>query len=729
MGSGTYRSQDRGSQDAYASYFAGMDRSMQQKVALTTAHFPTTGRIADMGSGSGRGTYDLACLHPGLELVGVDINPAAVASAQDAYRRPNLRYVQGDIADPVFPPESLDGILDSSVLHHVTSFTGYGTARLEECLDHQVAALRPGGVLIIRDFVAPDGPDEVLLDLRDDDGTEDGAVPALSSWALWRRYAASVRNGRYAPGQLPWSDLGAPEAGWRRLRCRHRDAQEFILRKDYRADWDVELLEEYTYWTQGAFVAALERRGLRVVVAAPIRNPWIVANRYRGRVRLHDPAGGVLPFPPTNLVVVGQRIAAGQGARLRPGPSAPLAAPAFLRLQAWRGDDGSQVDLVERPGRTIDLLPWSRQDRQILVLARQGFPRPVVVADPLRPNLSGAQWSGYLTEPIAAIADPAEPTDDAVRRILRERAGLAAGRIRGIGAAVRYATSPGGIDEIVTALPVEIDLAGDLRPQAYGGLAEAGAVHVLDARACLRAAQVGGLFDARLELNIHLLLRRLGLERGPWIGADPAPAPCDAAWPRHADALTPPARTRFVPADRPAGYLDIRGGSFAELDAGGRVLAQVAREWVAPRTASSNTASVLPLLVAGGEVLVGVEHRWLPAIQRACSVAGFAAVPAWRLPVAVARLDQAEEWLRARLAADHGLAVARLVELGGPYLATPGATPELVHPWLALIDPGGGPGTLRWTPLAACAAADLIDAHLAISVQRAAHALGVAAPA
>jgi hypothetical protein len=36
-----------------------MDSSMQQKVALTTAHFPVRGRIADMGSGSGRGTFDL----------------------------------------------------------------------------------------------------------------------------------------------------------------------------------------------------------------------------------------------------------------------------------------------------------------------------------------------------------------------------------------------------------------------------------------------------------------------------------------------------------------------------------------------------------------------------------------------------------------------------------------------------------------------------------------------
>src|SRR3712207_2255289 len=88
-----YAGQHRGDADHYATYYAGMDASMQQKVALTTAHFPSRGRVADMGSGSGRGTYDLACLYAGLELVGVDINPVSVERATASYQRSNLRYV------------------------------------------------------------------------------------------------------------------------------------------------------------------------------------------------------------------------------------------------------------------------------------------------------------------------------------------------------------------------------------------------------------------------------------------------------------------------------------------------------------------------------------------------------------------------------------------------------------------------------------------------------------
>jgi hypothetical protein len=61
--SAAYEKQHRGTQAAYEAYFAGMDSSMQQKIALTTAHFPVRGRIADMGSGSGRGasTFRIRC--------------------------------------------------------------------------------------------------------------------------------------------------------------------------------------------------------------------------------------------------------------------------------------------------------------------------------------------------------------------------------------------------------------------------------------------------------------------------------------------------------------------------------------------------------------------------------------------------------------------------------------------------------------------------------------------
>src|SRR5215216_2744301 len=191
---GHYEKQHRGTQAEYEAYFAGMDASMQQKVALTTAHFPVRGRIADMGSGSGRGTFDLASLYDGLELVGVDVNPISVERAHEKFQRSNLSYVVGDISQMVFPANSLDGILDSSVLHHVTSFNNFDVNRVLTTLDNQVAQLKPGGVIIIRDFVAPDGPEQVFLDLPLTDGAESGDKRELSTAVLFEVFAQESRS-------------------------------------------------------------------------------------------------------------------------------------------------------------------------------------------------------------------------------------------------------------------------------------------------------------------------------------------------------------------------------------------------------------------------------------------------------------------------------------------------------------------------------------------------------
>src|SRR5687767_1533212 len=120
-----YSAQARGGLAAYERYLAGMDSSMRQKVALTAAHLLCEGRIADMGMGSGQGSHALAALYPRLEVVGVDIDATMVELARQRYQLGNLTFVAGDIGRPVFPPGSVDGIFDSSVLHHVTSFGGY----------------------------------------------------------------------------------------------------------------------------------------------------------------------------------------------------------------------------------------------------------------------------------------------------------------------------------------------------------------------------------------------------------------------------------------------------------------------------------------------------------------------------------------------------------------------------------------------------------------------------
>ncbi len=733
-----YEQQDRGGVNAYESYFAGMDRSMQQKVALTTAYFPTRGQIADMGSGSGRGTYDLACLYDGLELIGVDINPVSVEYSCQQYQRQNLRYVVGDIAERVLPEGSLDGILDSSVLHHVTSFNNYDLGRVFTTLNNQVFQLREGGVIIIRDFVIPDGPKIVHLDLPTDDGIGEGSVKNVSTAALFEVFARDFRSSVNRDGPVPFVRRDSGRAGFARYEVALRAAAEFVLRKDYRNDWDAELIEEYTYLSKEQFEAAFRERGLRIVTSMPLWNPWIVENRFKGKFNISTLDGEALPFPPTNYLIVGEKVAGDIGVELVEKACRVLSSPKFLSIKAYRHRDSGRVyELAERPNLTIDLVPWFEIGDQVFVLAKKDFPRPIVNAALDQPQLNLSTLSGYITEPITAIVDPAEETRQAVERILRERAGVAADDILDIGSEFAYFTSPGGINERVAALLVKIrPWSGETHSSPnYTRFTSAGEVRELDAVQVLRAAKVSGLFDARLEVNIYRLLRLLGRSAGPWIGApiDLSTQTDVGSFSSDPSVLRPERRTAFQRVDppTPTQFLSLRDATFAELDRSGAAIAAVDFEYVVPATLSKSTVVALPVLKLGERIVIGLDHRDLPAVQHFIGSSAITVAPAWRLPRSVKRQSDLEEFLRSGIRREFALSPLRTWELGGAYFATPGLTPETVYPMAVECEAAGATDSpllfIELDELMGCL--DLVqDAHLLISACRLGHALGRLSP-
>lgn len=732
--SGHYEKQHRGGHGAYEAYFAGMDASMQQKVALTTAHFPARGRIADMGSGSGRGTYDLASLYQGLELVGVDINPVSVEMSRAQYRRPNLSYVVGDIAEMVFPAASLDGILDSSVLHHVTSFNGFDVGRVHATLDNQVAQLKTGGVIIIRDFVIPDGPEKVALDLPTGDGADAGEVAALSTAALFELFARNWRSSVNPHGPFAFTRSPSPRAGFARFELSLRAAAEFILRKDYRADWDAELLEEYTYLSQREFEAAFRARGLRVVASMPIWNPWIVQNRFEGRFHLSDAAGEPLPFPPTNYLIVGEKVQERAGVELSERARRTISAPGFLSLTMHRHvETGEVFELAERPHQTIDVVPWHASGGQIFVHAKKDFPRPIVNACADEPRLNSANFSGYITEPISAIiAESGEIAAEEIYRVLKERGGFEREEIVEVGERFAYFTSPGGVNERVIAQLVEVKpREAPFSFSNYTPYTDAGTVREMDATQVLRACHVGGMFDARLEINIYRLLRQLGRTQGPWIGAplELATQPAPLALPsRHDERLTEPARAVFVRDANPLQptFLELREGAFAEQDNEGRTLAEARFEYVLPRHLSASTLVALPVLKTADGIFVGIERRDLPAVQSFHGGSGIATAPAWRLPATIKRLSESPSFLAEAMRRDFNVSMLRAWELGGAYFPTPGVTPEIVYPYAVEVKAEEAfAAALHFLPLDALRDAlnEFQDAHLLIAANRLLHAL------
>ena len=704
---------------------------MQQKVALTTAHFPVRGRIADMGCGSGRGTFDLASLYDGLELVGVDVNTASVQRAREKFKRPNLSYLVGEISQMVFPVNSLDGILNSSVLHHVTSFNNFDVDRVFTTLDNQVAQLRLGGVIIIRDFVIPDGPERVFLDLPLSDGAESGSKRELSTAALFEVFAEEWRSSVNPDGPVLYESLKSPRDGFARFQLTLRAATEFVLRKDYRADWDTEVLEEYTYLSQAQFEAAFRARGLRVVASRPLWNPWITQNRFEKKFCLADLNNEPLPFPPTNYLIVGEKVSAEEGVELYEERNIVLKEPKFLSLSAYRHEQTNKVyELVERPHQTIDILPWIDDGGQVLVLAKKDFPRPIVNACADQVRLDNASLSGYITEPISAIV-ATEDTRAGVARILLERANVSAADVISIGDPYTYYTSPGGVNELVMACLVQV------RPRPsfvsafpnYTSFRSAGTVRELDAQQVLRACHVGGMFDARLEINIYRLFRELERSHGPWIGAPIKLSEQVVEFNCDSDAIALPAHAAFERGQLPAGqqFLSIREGNFLERTHTGDVISEVPFEYVVPQELSFSTVTALPVVKTERGVFVGLEVRDLPAVQARTGSSRVLTVPSWRIPRSLRSVRELPAFVSTGMRRHFALAAQNVWELGGPYFSSPGVTPEVVFPFAIEVEANDiASSQLRFMDCAILGARldQIEDAHSLIAIGRLRHALG-----
>ena len=720
---------------------------MQQKIALTTAHFPVEGTIADMGSGSGSGTFDLAKLYKNLELIGVDINPVTVEYSSNHYKAENLKFTVGDIAEKVFAENSLDGILDSSVLHHVTSFNNFDNSQVAKTLKNQIAQLKQSGVLIIRDFVIPDAAEQkVFIDLPTDDGAASGEIAELSTAALFEVFAKDFRSSLNMNSAVEFQRRESPKTNFKRFEITLKTAAEFVLRKDYRDHWAPELLEEYCYYSQTDFEENFRKENLRIVVSQPLWNPWIVENRFAGKFYLSDLKGNSLTFPPTNYLIVGEKVSARDGVQLseRTANDLNLREKSFLSLKAYRHKTTNQIfELAERPHQTIDFLPWfENENGRIFILAKKDFPRPIVNAGGERKNLNRANYSGYLTEPISAILDfkfgisefQKLKTKDQkkVFEILENRASIFGNEISSIGESQIYFPSAGGIDERVESLLVKITRFGKQPHEIenYTNFKSAGSVRELDALQVLRASHVGGMFDARLEINIYRLLKKLNRSASAWIGAAVVPTVQTFSSAIETD-FEIEKREMFEKVElEENSFLKLCKSEFIETDSKDKEIARAEFEYVVPKDYSKNTVAAIPFIKTENEILIGIEFRDLPAPQRFSGSSHLACVPAWRLPFDVKHKFDLESFLKKKFPQDFNVSIRKSWELGGSYFTSAGVTPEIVYPLAIEIDAGKLSENMSKTDLKFFSLESLVkisekiqDAHLLILMNRLGHAL------
>lgn len=721
-----------------ARYADAMDRTSLQKAAWL-GYAPPRAKLADVGAGSGKPAYDLARLLPFATVTGLDLDPAMIAHARSHFVLPGLSYEVADARARFFPEASLDLVSFSSTGHHLTS---YGDPRFDP--KHVLAAfdafawqLAPGGLLVHRDFVLPPGPDEVILELPHGDGTTDGGTESLSTATFFLRFAHHFRSSLHPTSGVPFERLPDASDGWHRFRLKHRDAVEFLLRKDYRATFEAEILEEYLYGTREFVEAALVDRDFRILTSQPIWNPWIVENRFEGKYRWSLPSGRPLPHPPTNFVVVAEKAKKGQGVAIEPKHSRVLAVPKFLRGLVYRDrNTNGPFDLVSRPNRTIDLLPYAVENGRLYVYARQGFPRPMITLTGSlgTSSLTETRRAGYVVEPITFL-EGRDPRFEEIERQLAKRGGLKPldGGADDL-APWSYYPSPGISDERVDKVRVRVPLHHEMRlpEKSYSGFSTSGVVRAFDGEQILRFAGIGAHLDARLELGVYDLLLDLALPVPvslvpiPLVDAPETPLP----WTEVEAALLPgtPERRFVLDRDAPFGnFLEIREGTFEEKLAQSTDVVRQKREYAVPKNSSSNVASALPFAFVGDRVAVAIEARHFASVQRHEGRSNLGVCPAWWLPKTVDGVAEAMAFVRGRLAEWTKDTPAKCFELGGAYAPSAGLSPELVYPLAVQFDAKD----FRRLPWLVVDLDELVknrrkilDGHLAISVLRLAHALG-----
>jgi len=144
------------------------------------------GSVLDAGCGTGRVAGELA--DRGVDVVGIDLDPSMLQVARE--KRPDLRWVAADLADPV--AMALGRTFDLAVMAgNVMIFVTPGTEG--QVVANVTALVDPGGLVVAGFSLRPGGLD---VD-RYDRVAADAGLDLVDRWATWDR-APFTAGGDYA---------------------------------------------------------------------------------------------------------------------------------------------------------------------------------------------------------------------------------------------------------------------------------------------------------------------------------------------------------------------------------------------------------------------------------------------------------------------------------------------------------------------------------------------------
>ncbi|OIN85816.1 MAG: hypothetical protein AUJ12_07715 [Alphaproteobacteria bacterium CG1_02_46_17] len=692
-----------------------------KKAWFTLSHIlPDSGaKILDSGCKDGMMTYVMAALKPDINFTGLDIDANRIRQAQKKYRLKNLSYKLGNIYTDLVE-DTYDAIVDSFFLHEIYSDSFFNERLIELALQKQYKALKNGGTMIIRDYLNPVTHEYVLIEFTDTGSSgetfESYSEADLLVWFSENARAKSLKDGltgndcgfflEELPSNFPRTRLFRIPEKW---------AHEFILRKDNRERLKEELSKEYAFYSESDFQKHFTALGARLTYSAPNWDEGFLKARYTGKIRLYDESGNKLGPPPTNHIMVVNKISERTSQAVQERRTSRTRSGSIYLRTVRDERTGGISDIVCRDLEFAEILPFRiSPEGHLKVYLHDGVPRGLANAVPrMGKNLDGRKWSGHMIEPIGIDAGLVQPLKEQGNNELqifsRTHVGLRpsvdARLLEGGG----FYPDPNRIDERILTYfyrvedyqaPFEVkESLKDIE-----GYSSKGMVREFDAQDILNAVSVGLIPTSRLEIQIMSLFQLLGMKAEVWgdmpiqLSEIPVEETLNISKIMKNYSLQD---DRFKPVRGQAGQIRLIQSIFVEegREENGAVAGLSAREmeFAVQEDSTINTAVVLPLVKnLNGEVMAGVVSQYLPVPQRFSNTGHTLTLPSFNLPKDVTDLEAARHYI----AKQYDVKPEYVARMGESYFTHIGITPHRIYPFVVTnFNPGYGGQTHGTTSL------------------------------
>ena len=288
------------------------------------------GKIVDEGCADAALLALVAQDFPDSDLIGIEITGEFMARCQERQRAGDfggtfVYFHQRNIMHPVFEPGSIDTTICNSTVHELWSY-GEGAASVHTYFTLKYKQTARHGRLIIRDVVGPPNKEELIyMWLNQKDGRNEDVFQTFEQATDLAAYLQGVSTyGRFLRFARDFRGEGVAYqekeiAGEMYIHLPKQDAAEFISKKDYIDNWASEMQEAFAFWDFEQWKTALQQTGFHILEnpntpaksSRTYTNPWIVENRYNSKVTLWQIVEGTLqplPYPPTNIILIGQKM-------------------------------------------------------------------------------------------------------------------------------------------------------------------------------------------------------------------------------------------------------------------------------------------------------------------------------------------------------------------------------------------------------------------------------------